>query len=92
MERIWADRKAAELTARSAEEIKAQRRALREDMDEDVEKAGQESLMPRPSPSAALDPPPAQAPLGQRDPRLTARARSGGQAAARNAGVLTVRR
>ncbi len=30
MERIWADRKAAELTARSAEEVEAQRRAMRD--------------------------------------------------------------
>jgi hypothetical protein len=54
MERIWADRKAAELTARSTEEVEAQRRALREDVEEDIEKAGrlqEESRRLRPSPS-----------------------------------------
>ncbi len=33
MERIRADRKAAELTVRSTEEVEAQRRGLREDME-----------------------------------------------------------
>ena len=40
MERIWADRKAAELSTRGTEEVEAQRRAMREDVDEDIEKAG----------------------------------------------------
>ena len=39
MEKIWADRKAAGLTPRSAEEVEARRRELREDVDADVEKA-----------------------------------------------------
>jgi len=39
MERIWADRKAAELTPRSTEEVEARRRALREDVEEEVDKA-----------------------------------------------------
>ena len=39
MEQIWADRKAAELTARSAEEVELRRRELREDVDNDIEKA-----------------------------------------------------
>jgi hypothetical protein len=40
MERIWADRKAAGLTARSTEEVEARRRGLRDDVEEDIEKAG----------------------------------------------------
>jgi hypothetical protein len=40
MERIWADRKAAELTPRSTEEVETQRRAIREDVDEEIEEAG----------------------------------------------------
>jgi hypothetical protein len=39
MQRIWAARAAAELTPRSAEEVEAQRRALREDVDEEIEEA-----------------------------------------------------
>jgi hypothetical protein len=41
MERIWADRNAAELTPRTTEDVEAQRRALREDVDDDIEKAEQ---------------------------------------------------
>jgi hypothetical protein len=40
MERIWSDRKAAGLTPRTTEEVEAQRSALREDVEEDIEKAG----------------------------------------------------
>ena len=40
MQRIWADRKAAGLTARSSEEVESQRRRLREDVEVDIEKAG----------------------------------------------------
>ena len=40
MERIWADRKAAELSAHGSEEVEAKRRELRKDVDEDIEKAG----------------------------------------------------
>jgi hypothetical protein len=40
MERIWAARAAAELTPRSTEEVEAQRRALREDVEEEIETAG----------------------------------------------------
>jgi hypothetical protein len=39
MERIWADRKAAELISRSTEEVEAQRRALREEMEAEIENA-----------------------------------------------------
>jgi hypothetical protein len=39
MERIWADRKVAGLTARSTEEVESRRRVLRRDVDEDIEKA-----------------------------------------------------
>ena len=39
MEGIWARRKAAELTPRSTEEVEAQRRAIREDVDEEIERA-----------------------------------------------------
>ena len=37
MQRIWADRKAAGLTARSSEEVESQRRRLREDVEVDIE-------------------------------------------------------
>jgi hypothetical protein len=40
MDRIWADRKAAELTARSTDEVESRRRVLRGDVDDDIEKAG----------------------------------------------------
>jgi hypothetical protein len=40
MTTIWADRKAAGLTARSTEEVESQRRELREEVEEDIEKAG----------------------------------------------------
>ena len=40
MQKIWTDRKAAELTPRSTEEVEAQRRTIREDADEEIEKAG----------------------------------------------------
>jgi hypothetical protein len=40
MQGIWADRKAAGLTARSSEEVESQRRRLREDAEVDIEKAG----------------------------------------------------
>ena len=39
MQRIWAARTAAELTPRGTEDVEAQRRALREDMEEDIEEA-----------------------------------------------------
>jgi hypothetical protein len=39
MERIWAARAAAGLTPRGTEEVEAQRRALREDMGEEIGKA-----------------------------------------------------
>ena len=39
MEGIWAARKAAGLTPRDAEEVEAQRRALREDVEDDIAKA-----------------------------------------------------
>jgi hypothetical protein len=51
MERIWADRKAAELRARGTEEVEAKRREVREDVEEDIEKAGrlqEESRRQRP--------------------------------------------
>jgi hypothetical protein len=40
MDRIWADRKAAELTARSTDEVESRRRVLRGDVDDDIEMAG----------------------------------------------------
>src|ERR1035438_3918633 len=39
MKRIWADREAAELTPRSTEEVEAQRRALRDDVEQEIERA-----------------------------------------------------
>jgi hypothetical protein len=39
MERNWAHRKAAELAPRSTEEIEAQRRAIRDDVEEKIERA-----------------------------------------------------
>ena len=39
MERIWAQRKAAELTPRSTEEVEAQRRAIRDDVEDEIERA-----------------------------------------------------
>jgi hypothetical protein len=39
MERIWAHRKAAELAPRSTEEVEAQRRAIRDDVEEEIERA-----------------------------------------------------
>jgi hypothetical protein len=41
MQRIWADRKAAALTPRSTEEVEAARRALRDDIEADIDKAVQ---------------------------------------------------
>jgi hypothetical protein len=39
MKRIWADREPTELTPRSTEEVEAQRRALRDDVEVEIEKA-----------------------------------------------------
>ena len=41
MERIWADRAAAGLTARSTEDVETQRKALREEVDQEIERAAQ---------------------------------------------------
>jgi hypothetical protein len=40
MQRIWADREAAELTPRRTEDVEAQRRVLREDVEKEIEEAG----------------------------------------------------
>ena len=37
MQRIWAERAAAELTPRSTEEVEGQRKALRDDAEEEIE-------------------------------------------------------
>jgi hypothetical protein len=40
MQRIWAAREAAELVPRSTEEVEAQRKALRDELEEEIENAG----------------------------------------------------
>jgi hypothetical protein len=40
MQKIWADRRAAELTARSTEDVEAHRKELRADVDDEIAKAG----------------------------------------------------
>ena len=62
MERIWADRAAAGLTAQSTEEdVETQRKALREEVDQEIERAAQfqkrERATSPDSPSVAGDNP-----------------------------------